>query len=745
MTYPTREVVVLIVATTAIAFFYRNRESTSASGTDHSVTHESEHKALIVWSSTRHVGKSWESLGSGGHIEYPDNSGSEGQGQAFTIKIGDGSYHSCGLNWKGWYPESACTDVSKFHSLVFNIKQITEYRDADLLVTLVDNIKREGSVKPGNQLSILEDSDIKQIDHQWRRVVLPLRGFVNNKPLNLERLWEIDFTYRGSQPVVFQIDDIGFSQEQTTKRPTFPSQPAYQAKGRLCTDQPRIEISDRIYGASQFTTDNLRSYKIEVVRWGGNTTSRYNWKINADNGASDWFFHNRGKPIRDWSESGYLRFYAQAQSGGTSAYITIPTLGWVAKDFDSYSFPVKQYGKQKQTEPGHSDIGNGIKPDGTLITNADPTATSNPVGPDFIYEAVAMAVKQYGQAKDADGRRGVTYWVLDNEPMLWHQTHRDVRHDPLSYDELWERTVQYAEAIKKADPSAKVAGFCSWGWTDLFASAKDEGGDNYATRPDNLAHGGEPLAKWFIRRCGEYRKKNGKTLVDIFDIHWYPQAQVYGETPYLGKGSDIRLNELRLRCTRELWDPDYQQESWIQNTPDGKKTQTIRRVKQWIQDNNPGMELCLGEYNYGGSDNITGALAQADLFGIFAREKVDLAFIWSSPEGTQNLAWQLFRNYDGLGGRFGSSLIPCESSDNNLALYAASRRDATTTIIVINKSLGRPCQLALDLPGITGKIRTYRFDATADNVYEVIKAPSHCNQAINLELPAASATLFVVK
>ena len=57
--------------------------------------------------------------------------------------------------------------------------------------------------------------------------------------------------------------------------------------------------------------------------------------------------------------------------------------------------------------------------------------------------------------------------------MLWHQTHRDVRSQPLGYDELWERTVAYAEAIKKADPGSKVAGFCSWGWTDLSGAVPD--------------------------------------------------------------------------------------------------------------------------------------------------------------------------------------------------------------------------------------------------------------------------------
>ena len=69
------------------------------------------------------------------------------------------------------------------------------------------------------------------------------------------------------------------------------------------------------------------------------------------------------------------------------------------------------------------------------------------------------------------------------------------------------------------------------------------------------------------------------------------------------------------------------------------------------------MDLSLGEYNFGGADNVSGGLAQADLFGIFARERLDLAFFWHTPEGTQTSAWQLFRNYDGAKGQLWRSLF----------------------------------------------------------------------------------------
>jgi Glycoside hydrolase family 44 len=349
--------------------------------------------------------------------------------------------------------------------------------------------------------------------------------------------------------------------------------------------------------------------------------------------------------------------------------------------------------------------------------------------------------------KHSDRPDAVRYWALDNEPMLWHETHRDVRPKPLGYDELWDRTVQYAEAIKRADPSAKVAGFCSWGWTDLWYSAADEGGDSYRTKADHKAHSGVPLAEWFIKKCGEYKREHGKALVDVFDLHWYPQAEINGRTPYLGTGMELKFNQLRLRTTRDLWDPDYRPESWVKNTGDGKPTALLRRARAWIEKHNPGMEVSVGEYNFGGGDNISGALAQADVFGILARERADLAFIWTRPEGSQELAWKLFRNYDGAGGRFGDKFLPAESSSSDVAVFAAKRsKDGSTTVAVINKNLGGACSLRLDLPGLKGKLRVWRFDQeTAGKVVEVAKDASEVNGLIELTVPAASGTMIVVK
>ena len=55
-----------------------------------------------------------------------------------------------------------------------------------------------------------------------------------------------------------------------------------------------------IYGASAIDPAKAKALGLSKTRWGGNRTSRYNWKTQADNAGADWFFLN-GKSDR-WSD-----------------------------------------------------------------------------------------------------------------------------------------------------------------------------------------------------------------------------------------------------------------------------------------------------------------------------------------------------------------------------------------------------------------------------------------------------------
>ncbi len=145
--------------------------------------------------------------------------------------------------------------------------------------------------------------------------------------------------------------------------------------------KPSHEISPYIYGASAVTADKALQYGLTTVRWGGNRSSRYNWKARADNAGSDWFFLN-GK-AGSWAD-----FVNANRKAGLASYLTVPLLPWVAKGSEGWSFSVAKYGPQKAAESYVPDRGNGLKPDGTPIAGNDPRETSIPSTPAFQAEGI---------------------------------------------------------------------------------------------------------------------------------------------------------------------------------------------------------------------------------------------------------------------------------------------------------------------------------------------------------------------
>jgi Glycoside hydrolase family 44 len=388
-------------------------------------------------------------------------------------------------------------------------------------------------------------------------------------------------------------------------------------------------ISPYIYGIAGPISD----LSATASRWGGNPTTRYNWQLrNANNVGKDWYFEN-GKA------SDYREFLSFNRSRQVFSALTIPIIGWVAKDNNSVGFPISTYGPQRTHDPYRADAGDGIRPDGVPIRPGSPTLTSVPAPPEMMQKWVEAITRE-----DRPSRaRSVGMYILDNEPNLWNTTHRDVHPDPLTYEELLDRTIRYGTAIRAADPDALIAGPAEWGWTGYFYSAQDVA-KGINLRPDRFAHGDMPLLPWYLKQLQEYEQKTGLKVLDVLDVHFYPQAdKVYGTA------SDSASASLRLRSTRSLWDPSYKDESWINDT-----IRLIPRLKEWISQNYPGLKISIGEYNFGGEQHISGALALAEVLGRFGTEGVDYAFYWFMPPKNSPAAWafRAYRDFDGKGGHF---------------------------------------------------------------------------------------------
>src|ERR1017187_1120628 len=450
-----------------------------------------------------------------------------------------------------------------------------------------------------------------------------------------------------------------------------------------------------------------------VRRWGGNSTSTYHWQLDVDNIDADWFYEVLPDTV-DASKlpagSSFNAFADQVRTTGGKILATMPILGWLPKARQEMcSFNQAKYPNQCKIDPyyqGHQmTCGDGIQYTpacGTPSVN-DGKAPSNPV---YIQNDPTDAYAQYDQTFQAawiqylitrygkGGQGGVAIWSLDNEPIWWDSTHRDIHPKPYTYDEVLSLNTTYAAAIKQADPTALVSGPVADNWSSLFFSKKDivagwssHGGQYWSNPVDRNAHSGVPFLPWYLQQMRNYEQQHGTRLLDILDIH------AYYEPSALDSGTESVANDaLRLASTREFWDPTYvvTGDYWIVD-PDNNGApiapQLIPRLRQIGAQNYPGTKNAISEYNWTGLDTLNGGLAQAELLGVFGREGLDIAMLWGPPSPTDPgaFAFRIYRNYDGMGGAFGETSVQSTSADlGSLSMFGALRSDRNLTAMVIN-------------------------------------------------------------
>ena len=500
-------------------------------------------------------------------------------------------------------------------------------------------------------------------------------------------------------------------------------------------------ISPYIYGVAKRDPGAVAGLDATINRWGGNPSSRYNWVIgHAWNAGSDWEFRNLNYGTQGGSESD--RFVTADNSEGMASIISIPAVGWVARS-DKNS-------DQSINVP--DDGGPGIAPDGA-IAGYDPSAnrqrTSVPslprknapfvLNPDpasqVVYEDewVNHLRTLFGSARAG----GVAFYAVDNEPMLWSQTHRDVHPARVGYDELARTYLDYATAVKSVDPTAKLLGPESCCWTDYWDSELDRGSDNFATQPDRAAHGNMALIPWFLHTVQQHDAATGTRSLDVLTVHFYPEARDVATD-----ASNPQLDALRVRATRALWDPTYVDESWIK-----QPVELLPRLKSWIASEYPGTPMGITEYNFGGGSSPSAGLAEAEALGIFGQQGVYLATYWTAPKPDSPawFAFRMYRNADGKSAGFGTESIHATSSASNTVSVFASKEPGWVDVMLINKDLEAAHSAGVTLRNVSASGSVQRFQYSSADAAAIVRlADRSVSPSMTLELPAASITLLRV-
>ena len=503
----------------------------------------------------------------------------------------------------------------------------------------------------------------------------------------------------------------------------------------------RHAINPAVYGVAYATTTQLQDLNAPLHRYGGNNTSRYNWQQNADNRGQDWFFESIGDASATAGQRGD-DFIVSSRAGNAEPMITVPIIEYVAKVGANRaklaSFNSSVYGAQDDCDwQWFPQACNGLR-GGVPITGNNPLDANVLNSTTLQSSWVTHFVQRFGPA--AAG--GLKYYILDNEYSIWHSTHRDVWPTGATMEQVRDLMTTYSGAIKSVDPDAFVIGPEEWGWSGYLFSGFDQqygSQHGWSFLPDRANHGSMDYLPWLLQQLKTRSDLDQRRVIDGFTVHYYPQGGEFGNDT----SSSMQLR--RNRSTRSLWDPNYIDETWIND-----KVRLIPRLRGWVNTYYyAGTPIGITEYNWGAEGHINGATTQADIYGIFGRESLDFAARWTTPDTATPTykAMKMYRNYDGNRSTFGDTSVMASSTANadNLSVFAAQRSsDNAVTVMVISKVLSGSTPVTVNLANFSPASSAQVWQLTSSNAIVHLADVAMAGQSLVTSVPAQSVTLFVI-
>ncbi|MEO8085319.1 MAG: glycoside hydrolase family 44 protein [Bacteroidota bacterium] len=441
------------------------------------------------------------------------------------------------------------------------------------------------------------------------------------------------------------------------------------------TNVDRHPISPLIYGSNGQGAD--QDENITARRFGGNRLSGYNWENNASHAGTDWYNSNdnylpwvMGLPANmdETPNAVYKAFQDTSLQMNCYSLITLPMAGNVSHDKNGEVFA-------NETAPS-ARFKEVVNQKGSVFSLTPDTSDN------FIYidECLHNLIDEYGLSTTGTG---IKAYSMDNEYALWISTHPRIHPQQPTITEVISKSSNLARTIKTMDAGAEVYGPADYGYASFlnFQSAPDW--NSYAVYGNfiNAYLNGLKLASDTF----------GSRLLDVVDVHWYPEAQGINNNGVLervvGGSNDRNVAIARMQCPRTLWDSSYTENSWIGQW--FSPCVYIHALQNGIATYYPGTKLAFTEFNYGGQDHISGGIAIADVLGIFGRYGVYMSTHWGSLDEYVSTGFKIFRNYDGNNSTFGDISVQSLTSDiENSSAYASLESTDTSRLhlIAMNKN-----------------------------------------------------------
>jgi mannan endo-1,4-beta-mannosidase len=473
-------------------------------------------------------------------------------------------------------------------------------------------------------------------------------------------------------------------------------------------DGPSRRISPYVYGMN-WSEQAREGEAFTLVRWGGTRVITYNWENNASNAGHDPPANQNDGHLCPSTEPGaaVLQVLDTAQRMRAAAVITVPMIGYVAADRNA-----------------DGDVGR--TPDYIVNRFAKSLARGGRLDPDDRVVHQDAFVRFVRREAEARGVR--VLFALDNEPASWPVTQPRLREGrPVRYAELVGTSAEYASMIRREAPRAPVLGPVTFGWPDMndLAGAPDAGGRHFLS--------------YYLDELR--RRGRGQRLLDVLDVHWYPDVRVGGEAVSSGSGRED-VARARMQLPRSLYDAEYEEPSWI--AEQAGPIELIPRLRRMIGRHYPGTKLAITEWSYGGGDDPSGAVATADALGAFGAHGVYAAAYWPLFGQEHRYALAAFRMFRQIDGElsFGDRSIPAESGDPERLGAWASRDAQGRLFVVLTGRSDRALDARLSL-GMSSTARRFVLDRQGPMPRELEPiAPRDGTYVV--PIPARSVTTLIV-
>jgi hypothetical protein len=505
----------------------------------------------------------------------------------------------------------------------------------------------------------------------------------------------------------------------------------------------RKAISPYIYGKNNNISDapgspttpatwkRMRDAGLRMTREnGGNNASKYNWRKKISS-HPDWYnnIYNH-----DWD---YQAKTLGDSMPGTQGMWAFQLIGYAASNlnnnFNDWAYDQSSGGGACQNTAG----GGTVKP-GTGCVAAVAGNTNLYLENWNADSTTAILDHWFGTGGLGLNKNNIKYWSMDNEPDIWNGTHDDVMATQPAAEAFMQLYFSVAKKARAKDPTIKLCGpvpASEWQW--------------YSWNNNKIAVGGNSYTwlEFFIKRISEEETATGIRLLDVIDIHSYPNEandsdivqlhRIYFDSLYTYPGA----NGVKTTAASG-WDNTITNEN------------VFGRCNKWLKQYmgpNHGVTFAVSEYGFTANNVNTTATSYASVLGTFADNGVEYFTPWYWYTGQ----WETLHLFS----RYGkpTRIQSISNADHYVSGYSSvSNAGDSITIFLVNRSLTASKTANVNLSNyviangsyatkqLSGLPGSETFVSHTSNALKSGTVTVSSN-ALTLSLPALSTTAIILK